>query len=74
MTDINDLRLPVTMSKMDYYKKDLTVSSYLIHEHRGNRLPVYGSDFYYSSALEPETDTPSMNVKIQVLQCLYPRF
>ncbi|MCP3900096.1 MAG: hypothetical protein GY707_10320, partial [Desulfobacteraceae bacterium] len=63
MTDINDLRLPVLMSRMDYYKNDLTVSSYLIHEHRGNRLPVYGSDFYYSGALEPETETPSMDVK-----------
>ncbi|MCK5098831.1 MAG: hypothetical protein KAR45_12050 [Desulfobacteraceae bacterium] len=63
MTDIKDLRLPVFMSRLDYYIKDWAVSSYVIHEHRGNRLPVFGSDFYYSPFPEPETASISMNVK-----------
>ncbi len=62
MTDMKDLRMPVFMSRLDYYLKDWSISSYLIHEHRGNRLPVFGSDFYYYSLPEPETDTPSMDI------------
>ncbi len=46
MTDIEDLRLPVFMTKLDYYWKNWALSSLFIHEHRFNKLPVYGSDFY----------------------------
>jgi len=46
MVDIEDLRLPVFMSKFDYYWDNWALSTIFIHEHRFNKLPVYGSDFY----------------------------
>lgn len=47
MTDIEDLRLPVFMTRLDYYQSNIALSGYLVHERRFNRLPVYGSPYYY---------------------------
>lgn len=46
LTDIEDLRLPVTMTKLDYYWGDFNLSGMAIHEVRFNQTPPYGSDFY----------------------------
>ncbi|WP_035238745.1 DUF1302 family protein [Desulfobacter vibrioformis] len=48
-TDIEDLRLPVTMSKIDYYQGPFNLSCIMIHEVRFNEPPAYGSVFYPSS-------------------------
>ncbi|WP_020586146.1 DUF1302 family protein [Desulfobacter curvatus] len=50
-TDIEDLRLPVAMSKIDYYLGPFNLSGIMIHEVRFNETPSYGSGFYpYSQA------------------------
>jgi len=46
MTDIDDLRLPVTMVKLDYYFSDWAVSAMAIPEVRFSKWPVFGSDFF----------------------------
>jgi hypothetical protein len=58
-TDIEDLRLPVTMTRLDFYAGDWNLSAIAIHETRFNRLPVFGSDFYTAPAPLPPDDEPS---------------
>jgi hypothetical protein len=47
MTDIEDLRLPIFMTRLDYYFSNIALSAYVIHEHRLQQLPVFGSPYYY---------------------------
>jgi len=63
MTDIEDLRLPVFMSRMDYYLYDYTLSAFLIHEHRFNKLPVLGSPYYYFPFQIPLGEEPSARLE-----------
>jgi hypothetical protein len=58
LTDIEDLRLPVTMSRLDYYMGDWSLTGIAIHEIRFNKDPEYGSDFYPSSTPPPHEDKP----------------
>lgn len=46
LTDLEDLRIPVTMSRVDYYVGDWGLQAVAVHEIRFNKEPVYGSDFY----------------------------
>jgi len=56
LTDLEDLRLPVTMTRADYYVGDWSISGIAVHEIRFNKNPVFGSDFYpYPAPLPPET-------------------
>jgi len=58
LTDIEDLRLPVAMSRLDYYIGDWSLTGIAIHEIRFNKNPEYGSDFYPSSTRPPYEDKP----------------
>ena len=46
ITDIEDLRLPICMTRLDYYWGRFNFSGIAIHEVRFNENPPYGSDFY----------------------------
>ncbi|PHR27752.1 MAG: hypothetical protein COA36_08765 [Desulfotalea sp.] len=46
MVDIKYKRLPVAMSKLDYYSGPWNVSVIVINEVRFDKIPVYNSDFY----------------------------
>lgn len=46
LTDIEDLRLPVTMTRLDFYHGDWNITGVAVHEQRSNINPPYGSDFY----------------------------
>lgn len=59
MTDIEDLRLPVTMTRLDYYIGDWNLSWIAIHEIRFNKNPEYGSDFYPSETPLPHEVKPA---------------
>lgn len=56
-TDIEDLRLPVAMSKIDYYQGAFHLSCIMIHEVRFNETPSYGSVFYPASQAPPREET-----------------
>lgn len=58
LTDIEDLRLPVAMSRLDYYLGDWGLTGIAIHEIRFNKNPEYGSDFYPGSKPSPHEDKP----------------
>ncbi|MEN8169534.1 MAG: DUF1302 family protein [Pseudomonadota bacterium] len=59
MVDIEDLRLPLTMAKLDYYVGDWGFSALAIPEIRFNKNPVYGSEFYPFPTPMPDEDIPS---------------
>jgi len=58
MTDIRDLRLPVTMARLDFYWSYWNFSAMAIPEIRFNDLPVYGGDYYFEDAPLPEEEVP----------------
>lgn len=65
MTDIEDLRLPSFMTRLDYAMGNWNITGLAIHEIRFNEEPVYGSDYYfYKSDLPPEI-TPDQNFSNQ---------
>ena len=58
-TDLEDIRIPVFMTKLDYYWGAWNLSGIAIHERRLNKEPVHGSMFYaWPGAPLPEK-TPS---------------
>ena len=55
LTDLEDLRLPLVMTKLDYYWGNWNLSGIAIHEIRFDKQPVLGSDFFpFNSSLPPE--------------------
>ncbi len=58
ITDIEDLRLPVTMTKLDYYLGPFNLSGMLIHEVRVSKVSPYGSEFYPLNFPPPPEDIP----------------
>ena len=56
LVDIEDIRLPVTMSRLDVYFGSWDLTAIAIHEVRFNKDPVIGSDFFPPSPqpLPPE--------------------
>ncbi len=58
LTDVEDLRLPVTMAVLDYYIGDWNVTAMAIPEVRFSKRPVFGSDFFPSPAPLPPEDVP----------------
>ena len=60
LVDIEYLRLPVAMTKVDYYRGFWHLSGMVLHEVRLPKNPVYGSDFYPGSSPLPREDKPGM--------------
>ncbi|MGD9364360.1 MAG: DUF1302 family protein [Desulfobacteraceae bacterium] len=58
ITDIEDLRLPVLMTRLDYFLSNWTFSSNFIHERRFNKMPAYGSEFYDAESPPPPEKKP----------------
>ena len=58
LTDIDDLRWPVTMIKLDYFFADWTLAGMAIPEIRFSKLPPFGSDYYPFPLPPPPEDTP----------------
>jgi hypothetical protein len=59
LVDIEDLRLPVTMTRLDYYLGNWNLSGLFIHEIRFNKVPAFGSDFFPGTSPLPPEDAPS---------------
>jgi len=45
MTDLEDIRLPINMTKIDYYIGDLKLEAVAVHQIRFNKSAPFGSDF-----------------------------
>jgi len=58
-TDIEDLRLPVTMLRGDYFPTtNWSLTLAVIPEIRFDKLPVYGSEYYPGDTPAPPEDVP----------------
>ncbi len=57
-TDIEDLRLPVTMTRMDGYWAEWNLSAIALHEIRFDKSPTFGHDFFPGQAPLPEDNEP----------------
>ena len=68
LTDLENLRLPVTMTKMDYFMWGLNLSAMVIHEVRYNKEPAFGSDFYPFPEPPPTNETPNTGFNIDNTQ------
>ncbi len=58
ITDIENLRLPVTMSRLDFYPGNWRLTALALHEVRFDKLPAFGSDFYPYQDPPPGEDEP----------------
>ncbi len=67
MVDIRFLRLPVTMSRLDYYIDNWNLSTILIHEPRFNKFPVFNGEFYPFEQPAPPVDEPDISINQQQL-------
>ncbi len=65
MVDIKDLRLPVTMSKLDYYLGSWNLSGIMLHEVRFSKTPVYNSDFFPAPQPLPPEEKPDNSLDNQ---------
>jgi hypothetical protein len=45
MTDLEDIRLPITMTKLDYYLGDFKLEAVAVHQIEFNKSPPFGSDY-----------------------------
>ena len=61
MLDIRYLRLPVTMTKLDYYWGNWNINGILLHEPRFDKLPRYNGEFYPGTQPLPPIDTPELS-------------
>lgn len=59
MTDIEDLRLPVTMAKFDYYVKNFDITPIVVLEQRKDKVPPFGGDFNPSPTPLPSHNKPN---------------
>ena len=62
LVDIEDLRLPVTMTKLDYYLGKWNLTAITVHEIRFNKNPVFRSEFYTFETPLPEEEKPSSSL------------
>lgn len=61
LVDIEDLRIPLTMVRLDYYPSwldDWSVQLLVIPEYENDQNPSFGSDFNPLPAPPPDLDTP----------------
>ena len=65
MVDIKNRRLPVTMTKLDYYTGDWNLSTIMIHEVRFSKNPVYNSDFFPGNTPLPPEESPGLSLNNQ---------
>ena len=68
LTDLENLRLPVTMTKLDYFLWGLNLSGMVIHEIRYNKEPEFGSDFFPAAQPLPTTESPDTGFDIDNTQ------
>jgi len=68
LVDIEKLRLPVTMTKLDYYINGWSLSGIALHEVRYNRNPEFGSDFFPGSQPLPGKESPDEGFAIDNTQ------
>ena len=62
MVDIEDLRLPVLMSKLSYYSGDWSYNVFAIHEQRNPKESAIGSEFLPKPQSFPDVDEGTIDL------------
>lgn len=62
-TDLKDLRLPTTMTRIDLYSSVWNLTGLAIHEIRHNKTPVAGSPYYPSDSYLPPTEQIDTSIR-----------
>ena len=68
LVDIEKIRLPVTMTRLDHYFQGWNLSGILLHEVRYNKNPEFGSDFFPGTQPLPGTESPDEGFSIDNTQ------
>ena len=63
LVNIEDLRLPSTMTRLDFFIDRWSLSAVAVHEIRFNKDPVLGSDFYPLDVALPDEVIPENSVE-----------
>ncbi|MBU1418552.1 MAG: DUF1302 domain-containing protein [Proteobacteria bacterium] len=63
LVDIEDLRLPLVMVKVDFFSGDWNVDLISVHEHRYDENPVFGHFFYPSNVPLPSEVEPAYTLE-----------
>ena len=70
MTDLEDVRLPIAMTKLNYYIGDLKLEAVTAHEIKFNKVAPFGSDFNSSpmkiKEIVPESSTENTEYGLAV--------
>ena len=70
MTDLEDVRLPIAMTKLNYYIGDLKLEAVTVHEIKFNKAAPFGSDFNSSplkiKEIVPESSTENTEYGLAV--------
>lgn len=65
LVDIKNRRLPVAMTKLDYYIGDWNLSGIMLHEVRFDKNPVFNSDFFPGKERLPTENEPDFSLENQ---------
>ncbi len=65
MVDIKNRRLPVAMTRLDYYAGPWNISPIVVHEVRFDKNPVYNSDFFPGSSSLAAENKPGNSLENQ---------
>lgn len=65
LVDIKYRRLPVAMTKLDYYTGAWNLSAIVLHEVRFDKNPVFNSDFFPGRYPLPPEDIPNLSLDHQ---------
>jgi hypothetical protein len=67
LADLKDIRLPVTMTKVDWYRGGWDIAGIVVHEVRFTKYPAFGSDFFTSPFSLPHEEQPGLSLENQSL-------
>jgi hypothetical protein len=62
LQDLEDLRLPVVMARLDYYVGHFGIAGIAIPEIRFNKIPAFGSDYFPFDAPLPDEVEPKTSL------------
>jgi hypothetical protein len=65
LTDIEDLRLPATMTRLDLYLGKWNLSGIMVHEVRFSKFAPWGGDFYPVPYFPPVRAVPALSLENQ---------
>lgn len=65
LLDIRFLRMPVTMTKLDFFQGNWNLEGILVNEPRFNKVPVYNGEFFPFQQAVPEPVEPGWSLSNQ---------